>query len=50
MDDQIYLQDSRSNTGDGLMFWAEGGGYCSDRGVVFGCFRSEVSASAGKPA
>ena len=30
MIDQFYLQDSRSNTGDGLMFWAEGGGYCTD--------------------
>ncbi|VVP11680.1 hypothetical protein [Pseudomonas fluorescens] len=32
MEDQFYLQDSRSNTGDGLMFWAEGGGYCTDLG------------------
>lgn len=27
---QFYLQDSRSNTGDGLMFWALGGGYTTN--------------------
>ncbi|MHC8293573.1 hypothetical protein [Pseudomonas sp. LB3P58] len=40
MDDQFYLQDSRSNTGDGLMFWAQGGGYCTDLG------RAEVFTKA----
>jgi hypothetical protein len=27
---EYYLQDSRSLTGDNLMFWAEGGGYSSN--------------------
>lgn len=27
---QFYLQDSRGNTGDNLMFWASEGGYTSD--------------------
>ncbi|HDS1772028.1 hypothetical protein NPS33_05765 [Pseudomonas putida] len=27
---QFYLQDSRSNTGDGLMFWALDGGYTTN--------------------
>ncbi|MFL1527887.1 hypothetical protein [Pseudomonas sp. O230] len=30
MDDEFYLQDSRGNTGDGLMFWAQGGGYTTN--------------------
>ncbi|MFJ4387846.1 hypothetical protein ACIP02_26430 [Pseudomonas sp. NPDC089408] len=30
MSQQFYLQDSRSNTGDGLMFWALGGGYTTN--------------------
>ncbi|MEJ5863536.1 hypothetical protein [Pseudomonas farsensis] len=30
MSKQFYLQDSRSNTGDGLMFWALGGGYTTN--------------------
>ena len=32
MDDQFYLQDSRDYVGDGLSFWAQGGGYCTDIG------------------
>lgn len=27
---RFFLQDSRSNTGDNLMFWAQGGGYTSN--------------------
>ncbi|MFG0851903.1 hypothetical protein ACF8R4_12950 [Pseudomonas sp. FYR_2] len=27
---QFYLQDSRSHVGDGLMFWALGGGYTTN--------------------
>jgi antitoxin component of MazEF toxin-antitoxin module len=30
MDDQFYLQDSRSYVGDGLSFWAFGGGYTTN--------------------
>lgn len=30
MEDQFYLQDSRGNTGDGLMFWAQGDGYTTN--------------------
>ncbi|MCS3467138.1 hypothetical protein M2401_000859 [Pseudomonas sp. JUb42] len=30
MDDQFYLQDSRSYVGDGLSFWASGGGYTTN--------------------
>lgn len=29
---QYFLQDSRGNVGDGLMFWAKTGGYTSDVG------------------
>lgn len=30
MSDEFYLQDSRSYVGDGLSFWAEGGGYTTN--------------------
>ncbi|MBZ9574596.1 hypothetical protein [Modicisalibacter sp. MOD 31.J] len=30
MTDRFYLQDNRSNLGDRLMFWREGGGYTSN--------------------
>ena len=42
MDDQFYLQDSCNNTGDGLMFWAQGGGYTTnlDRAEI----RTQASA------
>lgn len=30
MSQQFYLQDSRSYVGDGLAFWAEGGGYTTN--------------------
>jgi hypothetical protein len=37
MIDEFYLQSPHGNTGDGLMFWALGGGYCTDldRAEVF---------------
>lgn len=30
MSDEFYLQSPHGNTGDGLMFWALTGGYCTD--------------------
>lgn len=30
MSDEFYLQSPHGNTGDGLMFWALAGGYCTD--------------------